>query len=55
MFGVELVGGYRSGSLSLLADAIDFAGDATNYGISLAVLSAALTWRARAANSRPCA
>lgn len=49
MFGVELVGGYRSGSLSLLADAIDFAGDATNYGISLAVLSAALTWRARAA------
>ena len=49
MFGVEMVGGYRSGSLSLLADAIDFAGDATNYGISLAVLSAALSWRARAA------
>ena len=49
MFAVELVGGYRSGSLSLLADAIDFAGDAMNYGVSLAVLSAALTWRARAA------
>ena len=49
MFGVELAAGWRSGSLSLLADAIDFAGDALNYGVSLAVLSAALAWRARAA------
>ncbi|MDZ7921224.1 cation transporter [Rhodoferax sp.] len=49
MFGVELLAGWRSGSLSLLADAIDFAGDALNYGVSLAVLSAALAWRARAA------
>ncbi len=49
MFLVELVGGYQSGSLSLLADAIDFAGDAMNYGVSLAVLSAAIAWRARAA------
>lgn len=49
MFAVELVAGYRAGSLSLLADAIDFAGDALNYGVSLAVLSAALAWRARAA------
>lgn len=49
MFLVELAGGYQSGSLSLLADAIDFAGDAMNYGVSLAVLSAALAWRARAA------
>ena len=49
MFAVELGAGYRSGSLSLLADAIDFAGDALNYGVSLAVLSAALAWRARAA------
>ncbi len=49
MFLVELMGGYRSGSLSLLADALDFAGDAMNYGVSLAVLSAALSWRARAA------
>jgi Co/Zn/Cd efflux system component len=49
MFGVEIVGGMASGSLSLLADAIDFAGDALNYGVSLAVLSAALVWRARAA------
>ena len=49
MFAIELISGYRSGSLSLLADAIDFAGDAMNYGVSLAVLSAALSWRARAA------
>jgi cation diffusion facilitator family transporter len=49
MFVVELAAGFTSGSLSLLADAIDFAGDALNYGVSLAVLSAALAWRARAA------
>jgi cation diffusion facilitator family transporter len=49
MLVVELVSGYRAGSLSLLADAIDFGGDALNYGVSLAVLSAALAWRARAA------
>nr|WP_315463587.1 cation transporter [uncultured Rhodoferax sp.] len=49
MFGVELFSGWHSGSLSLLADSIDFAGDALNYGVSLAVLSAALAWRARAA------
>lgn len=49
MFLVEIGAGFQSGSLSLLADAIDFAGDAINYGVSLAVLSAALAWRARAA------
>ncbi|WP_288254058.1 cation transporter [uncultured Hydrogenophaga sp.] len=49
MFGLEIVAGVQAGSLSLLADAIDFAGDATNYAISLAVLASALAWRARAA------
>ncbi len=49
MFLVELGAGYRSGSVSLLADAIDFAGDAASYGVSLAVLSSALPWRARTA------
>jgi Co/Zn/Cd efflux system component len=49
MFLVEIGAGLASGSLSLLADAIDFAGDALNYGVSLAVLAAALAWRARAA------
>ncbi len=49
MFAVELVGGLQSGSVSLLADAVDFFGDAANYGISLVVLGMALTWRARTA------
>jgi len=49
MFAVEVAAGLRSGSLSLLADAVDFAGDALNYGVSLAVLASALAWRARAA------
>lgn len=49
MFVVELAAGFQAGSLSLLADAIDFAGDALNYGVSLAVLASALAWRARAA------
>jgi Co/Zn/Cd efflux system component len=48
MFVVELVGAERSGSVSLLADSIDFAGDAMNYGVSLAVLSAVLAVRAKA-------
>jgi cation diffusion facilitator family transporter len=49
MFVIELVAGGQSGSLALIADAVDFGGDALNYGVSLAVLSAALAWRARAA------
>lgn len=49
MFVLEIAAGIHAGSLSLLADAIDFAGDALNYGVSLAVLAAALHWRARAA------
>ncbi|MHB1428685.1 MAG: cation transporter [Rhodocyclaceae bacterium] len=49
MFGVEIAGGILAGSVSLLADAVDFAGDAANYGLSLAVLAMGLVWRARAA------
>lgn len=49
MFALEIVGGMKSGSVSLLADAVDFAGDAANYGITLAVLSLGLAWRSRAA------
>ncbi len=49
MFFVEVFGGFSSGSVSLMADAIDFFGDAANYGISLAVLSMSLLWRSRAA------
>jgi Co/Zn/Cd efflux system component len=46
---VEVAGGLKSGSVSLLADAVDFAGDAANYGLTLAVLSMGLGWRSRAA------
>lgn len=46
---VEITSGWRAGSLSLWADALDFIGDAANYGASLAVLSAGLLWRARLA------
>jgi cation diffusion facilitator family transporter len=49
MFLVELIGGWQAGSLALLADAIDFFGDAVNYGLSLAVLGMALSGRAKAA------
>jgi len=49
MFAVELGGSWASGSVSLLADAIDFFGDAGNYAISLAVLGMALSTRTRAA------
>jgi Co/Zn/Cd efflux system component len=49
MFGVEVLGGLHSHSLSLLADAVDFFGDAANYGLSLAVLGLGLATRARAA------
>jgi Co/Zn/Cd efflux system component len=49
MFVAELIAGWQAGSVSLLADAVDFAGDAANYGLSLAVLSMAVVWRSRAA------
>ena len=49
MFAVEIGAGFKSGSTSLLADAIDFFGDAANYGVSIAVLSAGVVLRSRAA------
>jgi Co/Zn/Cd efflux system component len=49
MFAVEIAAGVIAGSVSLLADALDFFGDSFNYAISLAVIGMALTWRARAA------
>jgi Co/Zn/Cd efflux system component len=47
MFGIELFAGWASGSVSLLADAVDFFGDAANYGVSLFVLALAPIWRTR--------
>lgn len=49
MFGVEFAGGVFAGSVSLLADSLDFLSDAVNYGISLAVLGMSLRRRALAA------
>jgi Co/Zn/Cd efflux system component len=49
MLAIEVTGGVRAGSVSLLADAIDFFGDAANYGVSIAVLSLHVGWRARTA------
>ena len=49
MFGVELAGGWHAGSVSLLADAVDFFGDAANYALSLFVLALAPVWRSRTA------
>jgi len=49
MFVVELAGGWSSGSASLLADAVDFFGDAANYAVSLFVLGLAPVWRTRTA------
>src|SRR4051812_499887 len=49
MFVVEIGASWSSGSLSLLADSIDFFGDAGNYAVSLAVLGLSLATRARAA------
>lgn len=49
MFVVELGASWASGSVSLMADSVDFFGDAANYGISLAVLAMAAPIRSRAA------
>lgn len=48
MFAIELVFSQRANSVSLLADSIDFLGDAANYGISIWVLAMSVRTRARA-------
>lgn len=48
MFFVEVAASLYSGSVALLADAVDFFADAFNYAISLYVLDKALTTRAKA-------
>jgi Co/Zn/Cd efflux system component len=49
MFVVEIGAGLAAGSAALQADALDFLGDAANYGISLFVVGMALRYRAIAA------
>lgn len=49
MFGVEMSAGRAAGSQALQADALDFLADAATYGLSLAVIGAAVPVRAWAA------
>lgn len=49
MFFVEMTAGHLAKSQALQADALDFAGDALTYGISLAVIGASLRARTNAA------
>ena len=48
MFIVEIAAGAAAGSKALQADALDFAGDAATYGLSLAVIGASVKTRATA-------
>ncbi|HCS63200.1 MAG TPA: cation transporter [Cellvibrio sp.] len=49
MFLIEIIFSLRSGSVALLADAIDFFGDTANYGLSIWVLAMSVQARAKAA------
>lgn len=49
MFCIEMAAGHIAGSQALQADALDFAGDAMTYGLSLAVIGASVQIRTRAA------
>lgn len=49
MFLLEIVAGAISGSQALQADALDFLADSMTYGVSLAVIGAAVAVRTRAA------
>ncbi|MBK9219490.1 MAG: cation transporter [Uliginosibacterium sp.] len=49
LFFVEIAGAWSSGSVSLLADAIDFLGDSVNFGASLLALGMAMVWSSRLA------
>lgn len=48
MFAIEIIFSLQANSVSLLADSIDFLGDAANYGISLWVLAQSVRTRAKA-------
>ena len=49
MFLVEAGASWSAQSTALLADALDFFGDAANYGVSLMALAAGSVWRSRVA------
>lgn len=49
MFFVEMIGGWGAHSSALLADAVDFAGDAGNYALGIYAISLGAVWRSRTA------
>lgn len=49
MFGVEVIASWHAQSAAMLADAVDFFGDAVNFGLSLFALTLAAVWRSRTA------
>lgn len=49
MFALEIASGLHANSVALLADSLDFFGDAVNYGLSLWVLGMHISTRAKAA------
>lgn len=49
MFLVEAGASWSAQSTALLADALDFLGDAANYGASLLAVAAGFAWRSRVA------
>ena len=52
MFAVEMTAGQLARSQALQADALDFAGDAMTYGLSLAVIGASVRVRSMAAMAK---
>jgi Co/Zn/Cd efflux system component len=54
MFFIEIGAGFRSNSVSLMADAIDFGGDAANYAVSLWAIGTVAIWRSRTALLKGC-
>lgn len=52
MFAVEMTAGQLARSQALQADALDFAGDAMTYGLSLAVIGASVRVRSLAAMAK---
>lgn len=52
MFAVEMTAGQLARSQALQADALDFAGDAMTYGLSLAVIGASMRVRSLAAMAK---
>lgn len=49
MFMVEIASSWHADSAALLADAMDFLGDAANYGLTLWVLGWSMLWRSYSA------